>query len=259
MSEKLCLKWNDFQENVNEAFGSLRGDKDFSDVTLACEDGQQFEAHKVILAASSPSLRHLLKANKHGHPLIYMRGVKSEDLGAIIDFLYLGEANVSQDNLDSFLAIAEELKLKGLMGRTNHEDEKTENPQPMDIKPNSAARDQDEGGTFRRYANQEHQLQPLDQGNNYEQRFAVIASGSEYMIELDAQVKSMIEKSKNMIQVGNRRKTAEICKVCGKEGLSQTIKDHIEANHLEGVSLPCNNCEKTFRSRTALRKHMCRT
>ena len=64
MSEKLCLKWNDFQENVNEAFGSLRGDKDFSDVTLACEDGQQFEAHKVILAASSPSLRHLLKANK---------------------------------------------------------------------------------------------------------------------------------------------------------------------------------------------------
>ena len=89
MSEKLCLKWNDFQENVNEAFGSLRSDKDFSDVTLACEDGQQFEVHKVILAASSPSLRHLLKANKHGHPLIYMRGMKSEDLGAIIDFLYL--------------------------------------------------------------------------------------------------------------------------------------------------------------------------
>ena len=138
---------------------------------------------------------------------------------------------------------------------TDIEDEKTENPQPMDIKPNSAARDQDEGGTFRRYANQEHQLEPLDQGNNYEQRFAVIASGSEYMKELDAQVKSMIEKSKNMIQVGNQRKTAEICKVCGKEGLSQTIKDHIEANHLEGVSIPCNFCEKTFRSRRSLVLH----
>ena len=54
MSEKLCLKWNDFQENVNQAFSSLREDKDLSDVTLACEDGQQVEAHKVILAASSP-------------------------------------------------------------------------------------------------------------------------------------------------------------------------------------------------------------
>ena len=152
MSEKLCLKWNDFQENVNEAFGSLRGDKDFSDVTLACEDGQQFEAHKVILAASSPSLRHLLKANKHSHPLIYMRGLKSEDLSAIIDFLYRGETNVCQDNLDSFLAIAEELKLKGLMGQTNHKDDKAENPQPMDIKPNLAVRrDQDDGSKFKRY------------------------------------------------------------------------------------------------------------
>ena len=59
MSDKLCLKWNDFQENVNTAFGSLRVDKDFSDVTLACEDGQQFEAHKVILAASSPFFQNL--------------------------------------------------------------------------------------------------------------------------------------------------------------------------------------------------------
>ena len=55
MSEKLCLKWNDFQDNVNTAFGNLREDNEFADVTLASEDGQQIEAHKVILAASSPS------------------------------------------------------------------------------------------------------------------------------------------------------------------------------------------------------------
>ena len=53
MSEKLCLQWNDFKENVNSAFGRLRDDKEFTDVTLACDDGQM-EAHKVILAASSP-------------------------------------------------------------------------------------------------------------------------------------------------------------------------------------------------------------
>ena len=54
MSEKLCLQWNDFKENVNSAFGRLRNDKEFTNVTLVCEDGQQMEAHKVILAASSP-------------------------------------------------------------------------------------------------------------------------------------------------------------------------------------------------------------
>ena len=48
--EKLCLQWNDFCDNVSSAFGDLRDDKEFTDVTLACEDGQQVEAHKVILA-----------------------------------------------------------------------------------------------------------------------------------------------------------------------------------------------------------------
>ena len=119
MSEKLCLQWNDFKDNVNSAFGNLREDKDFSDVTLACEDGQQVEAHKVILAASSPFFQKLLRQNKHPHPLIYMRGIKSDDLLAIVDFLYSGEANVYQENLDSFLAIAEELQLRGLMGKSD--------------------------------------------------------------------------------------------------------------------------------------------
>ena len=49
--------------------------------------------------------------------LIYMRGMKSDVLLAIVDFLYRGEANVYQENLESFLAIAEELQLKGLMGK----------------------------------------------------------------------------------------------------------------------------------------------
>ena len=96
MAENLCLQWNDFQDNVKNAFGHLRGKNDFVDVTLACEDGQQIEAHKVILAASSPFFQRILKGNKHSHPFIYMKGMKSDDLSAIVDFLYYGEANVCQ-------------------------------------------------------------------------------------------------------------------------------------------------------------------
>ena len=48
MLEKLCLKWNDFQKNINTAVESLRGNSDFADVTLVSEDGQQVAAHKVI-------------------------------------------------------------------------------------------------------------------------------------------------------------------------------------------------------------------
>ena len=70
---------------------------------------------------------------------------------------------------------------------------------------------------------------------------------------LDAKVKSMTEKSQN--KIANGRQLANICKVCGKEGMGRDIKDHIEANHLEGIIIPCNLCDKTFRSRNGLRLH----
>ena len=91
-------------------------------MTLGCEDGQQIEAHKVILAASSPFFQRILKRNKRSQPLIYMKGMRSDDLTAIIDFLYYGEANIYQENLDSFLAIAEELQLKGLEGSKDQQE-----------------------------------------------------------------------------------------------------------------------------------------
>lgn len=71
----------------------------------------------MVLAASSPTLQKMLKRSHHPQTMIYMRGLKSEDLSAMIDFLYSGEANVLQENLDSFLALADELQLKGLTGQ----------------------------------------------------------------------------------------------------------------------------------------------
>ena len=112
--EKLCLQWNDYRESIVNFFGVLKDEKDLADVTLVCEDGQQMEAHKVVLASSSPFFMTLLKKSKHPRPLIYMRGLKSNDLTSMLNFLYAGEANVFQEDLDSFLALAEELQLKGL-------------------------------------------------------------------------------------------------------------------------------------------------
>ena len=72
--------------------------------------------------------------------------------------------------------------------------------------------------------------------------------------ELEEMVKSMMEKSQHQYRDGKHGK-ADRCKVCGKEGMSSAIKDHIEANHLEGIVIPCYLCDKTFRSRNALRLH----
>ena len=110
------MKWNEFQQNLVSSYHHLRKDSDFSDVTLVCEEDQQVEAHRIILSACSPFFSRVLKKNKQPNPIIYMRGVKAKDLVAIVDFIYHGEANIYQEDLDEFLALADQLQLKGLAG-----------------------------------------------------------------------------------------------------------------------------------------------
>ena len=76
--------------------------------------------------------------------------------------------------------------------------------------------------------------------------------------ELDETVKAMMETSEMMVQVGNKKACAKVCKVCGKEGLQKDIKRHIESYHLEGVSVPCSLCDKILKSMRALSEHMSR-
>jgi len=112
-SEKFCLRWNDFESNISVAFREIRDEKDFFDVTLACGD-RQIQAHKLILSACSPFFRGVLRRNPHAHPLLYLKGVDYSDLQAVLNFMYHGEVNVAQEELNSFLAVAEDLKVKGL-------------------------------------------------------------------------------------------------------------------------------------------------
>ena len=112
--EKLCLQWNEFQTNVRTSYQGLRTTEDYSDVTLACEDGSQIKAHRIILSSSSLFFKYLLASLTNDHPLVYMRGLKHQDLSNIIDFIYHGEAEVPKEDLETFLLIAGELGVKGM-------------------------------------------------------------------------------------------------------------------------------------------------
>lgn len=137
-SEKFCLRWNDFEANISSAFREIRDDKEFFDVTLASEDENQIQAHKVIIGACSPFFRNILRKNSHNHPLLYLKGVKYKDLVSVLNFMYHGEVNVAQDDLNSFLAVAEELRVKGLtqgQGGSKGEPQKTEAAKTVPIRP----------------------------------------------------------------------------------------------------------------------------
>ena len=77
--QKFCLTWKDDNNIFNKEFDSLRKTGDFFDVTLACED-HEISAHKLVLSASSEFFKALLRKNKHDHPLIYLKGVRFQDL-----------------------------------------------------------------------------------------------------------------------------------------------------------------------------------
>ncbi|CAB4061264.1 unnamed protein product [Lepeophtheirus salmonis] len=78
--------------------------------TLVTDSEKEFKAHKVILSACSSFFKGILRRMGSPSPLIYLRGIGSSDLAAILDFMYNGEVNVAQEELNSFLSVAEDLR-----------------------------------------------------------------------------------------------------------------------------------------------------
>ena len=240
MAEKFCLKWNDFQTNVSTNFRKLRTSDHFYDVTLVSDDQQQVSAHKVVLSSSSEYFKNILMSNKHSHPMLCLSGVNQEDLKNILDYVYNGEIQIYQDQLDQFLNIAQRFQLEGLMQgkeETRPEPDKFENSiessnDNMKYAPPKAGIENDVNHI------KSHKIITVESAN------------FENIEELDHKINDMIEKVDGTM----RRR----CIPCGKLSRgSSDAREHAET-HIEGLSFPCQYCEKTFRSRVSLKMHIIR-
>ena len=112
---RMVLSWNDFELNAQNTFKDIWNDQDFADVTLASVDDQQIRVHKVILSSCSSFFQNILVKNPHQNPLIYLKGINMKNLELLMKFIYLGQCEVGQGELDLFLAAGKDLKVKGLM------------------------------------------------------------------------------------------------------------------------------------------------
>ena len=265
-SDNFCLKWNDFVDNVTSSFAQLRTDKDFSDVTLASGDGNQIKAHRLVLASGSLVFKGLLTQNSATNPVIFMRGVKREQLNSIVDFLYLGEINIHQDDLNEFLALAEDLQLKGL----------TENSKQA-MEPSKHSEVKRESGNSFKESNMpiiKHTRKKLSGDNQKRQdENIVMASGKDASNILSVMEDFTTEKAGKSgvtFKDGNDALESEISKLlervdgtsnkwaclsCGKIDQKINIKKHIEGHHIEQRDHSCNFCGQTFKSRNALQNH----
>lgn len=146
--DKFTLAWNDFASNAANAFVGLRKDSEFSDVTLACSDLTMIKAHKVVLASCSPVFRKLFQQYNHPNPLIIMRGLNKNQLENIIDYAYFGQIEVELPDLDTYLKVAEEFKLKGLTDLGTLEDNTTQDGKDTTDKINETKGHEDLNSSF---------------------------------------------------------------------------------------------------------------
>lgn len=113
--QQFCVRWNSYQSNLQNAFPKLLTSEHFVDVTLACE-AEMIKCHKVVLSACSTYFEKLLVQNPCQHPIIFMKDMRFSEMQALVDFMYKGEVNVTQDELPSLLRSAEALQIRGLCG-----------------------------------------------------------------------------------------------------------------------------------------------
>ena len=244
MSEKFALKWNDYQSNWSKSLSELRRETDFADVTLISDDKVKFSAHKILLTSCSNTFKSILKETNHSIPLFYLGGVSSTNLTFILDYIYHGEVNLFQDQLDSFLECAQKVVIEGLMGQETMKQEtyhanSSEPKELKEIKPH-------EGNELVRMDNK-----PVVRTRRITSTFSNVEKidvTSFSPDEIDKQMKKLYQKINGVWS----------CLSCDYKSADKTssgnIRRHIEI-HFEGLTYPCHLCNKEFRLKNTLSNH----
>jgi len=236
--DKFCLNWNGYDANIRKYFRKLRENNRLFDVTLVTDDDQHIQAHKIVLSAGSNFFSDIFIKSNHSNMLVYLKGISCDKLDPVIDFIYNGEAFITQEQLKVFIETGKELQVKGLEGELTGVEENTD-----ENMTHSQERKQ-------RYNDNEEEVFTVS-ADDKDDIAARINEGNQQLRindELCLQINEMIEKNGG----------AWRCKICGKTSRDKTdINRHAE-RHIEGMSHACHICNKTFQNRHSLTSHISR-
>ena len=250
-SEKFSLKWNDFQQTVSSSFKVLRSEQDFFDVTLVSDDEVHMSSHKLVLSACSDFFKSILKKTSNPHPLIYLSGISSKNLSFVIDYIYQGEVEIHQEQLNDFMNVAQKLKIAGLNSdlKEEMEDKAYSNPvyhQSFDEDQNINCK------SIKKSSENVAKEQTASPNTNSTVENTNSAAEKFHFPLVNMDTKELDLKILDNIDVLDAH---FVCKICGKtSNRKNVLQSHIET-HIEGLSFPCQHCGKSFRSRNSLTTH----
>ena len=215
--------WNYFETNAPNTFRNLWNDQDFADVTLATVDDQQVRAHKVILSSCSQFFRNIFLKNPHQNPLLYLKGIRYKELALVIKFIYLGQCEVGQYELEDFLATGKDLEVRGMMEDVNLKD--VEEP-------------------------------VVDNGTHYTQEAQ--KPDSKYKDNLDDKTWEMLNpKNESEVTIYSNQQSggSSLCSECNAVFSSRSGLSYHKRSKHEGVRYECDQCDHSFSDSSNLNKH----
>ena len=239
MSEKFSLKWKDFEINWKKSLSQLREDNAFTDVTLISDDKVRFSAHKILLSSCSEILDFILKECNQTKSILFLSGVNSVNLKFILDFMYYGEVNLFQEQLESFLESVGKLEVHGLVGNGHGSTESSKlepdiNTDNIYIKEEvcyDKPLEEDIRNTTSAPVDTKRQSTNVVRSKNNDVARIDVGSMSSEQIKL--KIEELYEKSDGVWR----------CLVCGytTDNCSGMMKRHIES-HIDGLSYTCTLC-----------------
>ena len=245
------ISWHSFQTHTDELLSELYTTSKFSDVTLISNDKTHYKVHRFILSACSSVLKTIFDDDSNTSPYIFLRGITNGELEPVLQYMYFGEANVLQDKMDAFFAVAKDLDVKGLDNDNSKNTDENLQVNSFDMPLES------------KMIISDTQFEATEELNTIDIKEEVLETEDAIGHDENEDTNSIATKDEDedpfdTCEMDNQLKDKETynCNHCDKTyGTRSGLWTHIQVKHT-GKKHPCPHCNYRATQKTSLREHI---
>ena len=277
--EKLKLNWRTYTDHLRGMLHEMMKSNELTDVTLVCDDKRKFKAHKIVLSACSSVFKSIVNDLPQNSSVIYLKGIKHQEMESILEFMYLGVATFYQERLNEFLNVANNLEIKEISNIVEFHDKNVSNEEPEYPENEEATEDVElqTNSESERNASSVKSVKIMDpsqikrtsEGNFHcdhcERKFTTKSNLTRHIQSIHEGVMYPCNQCdfkgtlKNTLTLHIKSKHEGVmygCSQCDYEASNQSnLTVHIKSKH-EGVKYACNQCDYQATEKGKLRVHI---